>query len=38
MSKWKPLYLLLRLVFGGLFIYASLDKILHPPAFAEIIL
>ena len=37
MSKWKPLYWLLRLVFGGLFIYASLDKILHPSAFAEII-
>ncbi len=37
MTKWKPLYLLLRLVLGGIFIYASLDKILHPAAFAEIL-
>lgn len=28
---------LARMVFGGLFIMASLDKILHPQAFAEII-
>lgn len=29
--------ILLRLVLGGIFIYASLDKIAHPEAFAEII-
>jgi putative oxidoreductase len=29
--------LLARLVLGGLFVYASIDKILHPDQFAEII-
>lgn len=33
----RPLQGLARLVLGGLFIYASLDKIAHPQAFAEII-
>jgi uncharacterized membrane protein YphA (DoxX/SURF4 family) len=31
------LHLILRLLLGGLFIYASLDKIADPPAFARII-
>ena len=31
------LWRLLRLVCGGIFIYASIDKILHPAAFAEVI-
>ena len=29
--------LLCRLVVGGVFIYASLDKLVHPAAFAEVI-
>lgn len=32
-----PLQLLCRLVLGGIFIYASLDKIAHPGEFAKII-
>ena len=32
-----PLQLLARLVLGGIFIYASLDKIAHPEEFAKII-
>ncbi len=32
-----PIQLLSRLVLGGLFIYASLDKIAHPEDFAKII-
>jgi uncharacterized membrane protein YphA (DoxX/SURF4 family) len=32
-----PAQFLSRLVLGGLFIYASLDKIAHPEAFAKII-
>ncbi|MCK4766591.1 MAG: DoxX family membrane protein [Candidatus Aminicenantes bacterium] len=32
-----PVQVLCRLVLGGLFIYASLDKIAHPQAFAKII-
>lgn len=32
-----PLQVVCRLVLGGIFIYASLDKIAHPRAFAEII-
>jgi len=32
-----PLQLLARLVLGGIFIYASLDKIAHPREFAKII-
>jgi uncharacterized membrane protein YphA (DoxX/SURF4 family) len=36
---WRNRYLLLalRLIIGGLFIYASLDKIAHPEAFAQAI-
>lgn len=33
----RPLQLLARLVLGGIFIYASLDKIAHPREFARII-
>jgi uncharacterized membrane protein YphA (DoxX/SURF4 family) len=32
-----PLQVLARLVLGGVFIYASLDKIVHPLEFAKII-
>lgn len=45
--KWRSLYdhvvsgrvpfLLVRWVLGGIFAFASLDKILHPQAFAEMI-
>lgn len=45
--KWKnkflrylsstPIQILSRMVLGGLFIYASLDKIAHPEAFVKII-
>jgi uncharacterized membrane protein YphA (DoxX/SURF4 family) len=31
------LHLILRLLLGGLFVYASLDKIADPPAFARIV-
>jgi uncharacterized membrane protein YphA (DoxX/SURF4 family) len=31
------LQLVLRLILGGLFVYASLDKIAHPSAFARIV-
>jgi len=34
----KPAVVLIcRLIVGGVFIYASLDKLLHPAAFAEVI-
>jgi len=33
----RPLQVLARLVLGGIFIYASLDKIVHPLEFAKII-
>jgi uncharacterized membrane protein YphA (DoxX/SURF4 family) len=36
LSSW-PLQLLARLALGGIFIYASLDKIAHPLEFAKII-
>ena len=29
--------MVLRLALGGIFLYASIDKIIHPRAFAEII-
>lgn len=32
-----PLQVLCRIILGGVFIYASIDKILHPHAFAKII-
>ena len=32
-----PVQVLCRLILGGVFIYASIDKILHPHAFAKII-
>jgi uncharacterized membrane protein YphA (DoxX/SURF4 family) len=32
-----PVQLLCRLLLGGIFIYASIDKIAHPHAFAKII-
>ena len=35
-SNWaKFSYLAARLILGGVFIYASIDKIIHPAAFAE---
>ena len=34
--NWKKsIFLTCRLILGGVFIYASVDKILHPAAFAE---
>lgn len=42
-DRWRgllassPLQALSRLVLGGIFVYASLDKIVHPREFAEII-
>ena len=34
--NWKKsIFLMCRLILGGVFIYASVDKILHPAAFAE---
>jgi uncharacterized membrane protein YphA (DoxX/SURF4 family) len=33
----RPLQVLARLILGGIFIYASLDKIVHPLEFAKII-
>jgi uncharacterized membrane protein YphA (DoxX/SURF4 family) len=32
-----PIQVLCRIILGGVFIYASIDKILHPQAFAKII-
>ena len=32
-----PVQVLCRIILGGIFIYASIDKILHPHAFAKII-
>jgi uncharacterized membrane protein YphA (DoxX/SURF4 family) len=37
MTWRRRIVFLLRLALGGIFIYASLDKIVHPHAFAEII-
>lgn len=39
-EKWVPtrrkiLFLAARIILGGIFVYASIDKILHPAAFAE---
>lgn len=34
-SSYRFFYHLIRLVLGGVFIYASLDKILNPGAFAQ---
>lgn len=35
-QNWKKgIFLICRLILGGVFIYASIDKILHPAAFAE---
>lgn len=34
---WLPVFLMARVVLGLIFIWASIDKILHPAAFAEII-
>jgi len=36
LRKGIPL-LISRLILGGVFVYASLDKILHPSAFAEVV-
>jgi len=33
----RTLFLLFRLFLGGIFVYASYDKILHPVPFAEIV-
>src|SRR5713226_5484464 len=35
--RHPALHLILRLLLGGLFVYASLDKIATPPAFARIV-
>jgi uncharacterized membrane protein YphA (DoxX/SURF4 family) len=35
--RHPALQLILRLLLGGLFVYASLDKIANPPAFARIV-
>ncbi|MFH1077161.1 MAG: MauE/DoxX family redox-associated membrane protein [Pseudomonadota bacterium] len=34
----KAIFILTRIMFGGTFIWASLDKFLHPQVFADIIL
>lgn len=34
---WKWILMVCRLLLGGVFIYASLDKIAHPAAFADIL-
>ena len=31
------IFTVLRIIFGGIFIFASIDKILHPKAFAEVV-
>lgn len=36
-TRWKWLLLACRLILGGVFIYASLDKIANPGAFADIL-
>lgn len=33
----KIFFLVLRMILGAVFVYASVDKILHPAAFAEIV-
>ncbi|MBU2548432.1 MAG: DoxX family membrane protein [Proteobacteria bacterium] len=35
--KWRILVWACRLILGGVFIYASLDKIAHPERFAELV-
>ena len=35
--KSYPIFVLCRLILGGIFIYASIDKITHPFAFAKIL-
>jgi hypothetical protein len=37
MKPGRMVSLVLRLALGGIFLYASIDKIIHPQAFAEII-
>ncbi len=34
---WSRLYFVSRMVLGGVFVYASLDKIQHPDIFAQIV-
>jgi len=34
-DRRKILFLAVRIILGGIFVYASVDKILHPAAFAE---
>ncbi len=34
---WQNFFLLSRLIVGGIFVYASIHKIIHPALFAEII-
>jgi uncharacterized membrane protein YphA (DoxX/SURF4 family) len=39
-QRWsfrKPLFFWVRMVLGGVFVFASLNKILHPLAFAKVI-
>ena len=35
--RWKWLLMVCRLILGGVFIYASIDKIMNPGAFADIL-
>jgi len=34
---WRAILLVCRLILGGVFVYASVDKIVHPAAFADIL-
>jgi uncharacterized membrane protein YphA (DoxX/SURF4 family) len=34
-TRQRVIILIARLILGGIFVYASIDKILHPAAFAE---
>jgi uncharacterized membrane protein YphA (DoxX/SURF4 family) len=36
-SRWEIAFLAARIILGGIFVYASVDKILHPAAFAKTI-
>lgn len=36
-AGYGPVLLVVRLFLGAVFVYASLDKILHPQAFAEMV-